>query len=234
LRGSSKACFLLGGHVNQGPKGSKRDEDKISSTLECLTDAAEHVEVNYHKGLRLTLNKHVGRQITNARDIVEADRVVTADTYFRQLIQIRCIGTHLSNLMLSRLPPFIVRSRRPSLLRKILMPSLTGPRPVDWKSAAPPIPNFAPQHDSLPRLPVPNLTATLERLKTSLLPLAHSKSEFTDAAKKIDAFGSDAGLGNLLQSRLLQRANEREHWLEEWWDNLGYLGYRDSVCPTCQ
>lgn len=130
--------------------------------------------------------------------------------------------------MLARLPPFIVR-RRPLLLRKIYMPSLTGPRPVDWKAAAPPIPNFAPQHDSLPRLPVPNLTATLDRLKTSLLPLAHSEAEFTDAARKIDAFGSHAGSGNLLQSRLLQRASEREHWLEEWWDNLGYLGYRDSV-----
>ncbi|KAG1907808.1 acyltransferase ChoActase/COT/CPT [Suillus fuscotomentosus] len=130
--------------------------------------------------------------------------------------------------MLARLPPFKVR-RRPLLFRKIHMPSLTGPRPVDWKAAAPPIPNFAAQHDSLPRLPVPNLTATLERLKTSLLPLAHSEAEFTAAVKKIDAFGSHAGSGSILQSRLMQRASEREHWLEEWWDDLGYLGYRDSV-----
>lgn len=130
--------------------------------------------------------------------------------------------------MLAKLSPFIA-CRRPLLIRKIHMPSLTGPRPVDWKAAAPLIPNFASQRDSLPRLPVPNLTATLERLKTSLLPLAHSEAEFTDATKKIDAFGSHGGSGNLLQSRLLQRANECEHWLEEWWDNLGYLGYRDSV-----
>lgn len=109
------------------------------------------------------------------------------------------------------------------------MSSLTGPRPVSWKAAAPPIPNFAAQHASLPRLPVPNLNATLQRLKASLLPLAHSEAEFADAAKKIEAFGSHAGSGNLLQSRLLQRASEREQWLEEWWDNLGYLGYRDSV-----
>ncbi|OJA09549.1 hypothetical protein AZE42_01146 [Rhizopogon vesiculosus] len=109
------------------------------------------------------------------------------------------------------------------------MPSLTGPRPLNWKAAAPPIPNFAAQPASLPRLPVPDLSATLERLKTSLLPLAHSEAEFADVSRKIDALGSQAGLGITLQSRLLERANERDHWLEEWWDDLGYLGYRDSV-----
>ncbi|KAG0709305.1 acyltransferase ChoActase/COT/CPT [Suillus ampliporus] len=123
--------------------------------------------------------------------------------------------------------PLSIALQRP--FRNIYMSSLTGPRPVSWKAAAPPIPNFAAQHASLPRLPVPNLNATLQRLKASLLPLAHSEAEFADAAKKIEAFGSHAGSGNLLQSRLLQRASEREQWLEEWWDNLGYLGYRDSV-----
>ncbi|KAG1746611.1 acyltransferase ChoActase/COT/CPT [Suillus paluster] len=128
--------------------------------------------------------------------------------------------------MLARPHLSIVRHRP---FRKIHMSSLTGPRPVNWKAAAPQIPNFAAQQASLPRLPVPNLTATLQRLKTSLLPLAHSEAEFADAARKIEAFESHAGSGSLLQSRLLQRSNEREHWLEEWWDNLGYLGYRDSV-----
>lgn len=113
--------------------------------------------------------------------------------------------------------------------RKIHMSSLTGPRPLNWKAAAPPIPNFVAHRASLPRLPVPDLSATLDRLKTSLLPLAHSEAEFADVARKIDIFGSHAG--TVLQSRLLQRAKEREHWLEEWWDDLGYLGYRDSVCP---
>jgi len=115
------------------------------------------------------------------------------------------------------------------------MSSLTGPRPLNWKAAVPPISNFDAQHASLPRLPVPDLSATLQRLKTSLSPLAHSEAEFIDATRKIDAFGSHAGSGMVLQSRLLQRANEHEHWLEEWWDDLGYLGYRDSVClsPLC-
>ena len=109
------------------------------------------------------------------------------------------------------------------------MPYLTGPRPLNWKAAAPPIPNFAAQCTSLPRLPVPDLSATLERLRTSLLPLAHSEVEFINASRKIDALGSPAGLGEVLQSRLLQRANEREHWLEEWLDDIMYLGNRHSV-----
>jgi carnitine O-acetyltransferase len=109
------------------------------------------------------------------------------------------------------------------------MSCLTGPRPLNWKAAAPPIPNFTAQRSTLPRLPVPDLSATLERLKASLLPLAHSEAEFADVAGKIDTFGSHTGSGKVLQSRLLQHANDREHWLEEWWDDLGYLGYRDSV-----
>ena len=28
---------------------------------------------------------------------------------------------------------------------------------------------------------------------------------------------------------LVARAQEKEHWLEEWWDDIAYLGYRDSV-----
>ncbi|KAJ8588292.1 hypothetical protein M405DRAFT_262979 [Rhizopogon salebrosus TDB-379] len=89
--------------------------------------------------------------------------------------------------------------------------SLAHVRPLNWKAAAPPIPNFPAQPTSLPRLPDLDLSTILQRLKTSLLPLAHSEAEFADAARKIDAFGSHAGSGTILQSRLMQRANERKH-----------------------
>ena len=103
-------------------------------------------------------------------------------------------------------------------------------RPPNWKDVAPsPLPGtttFAGQ-PSLPKLPVPKLSVTLTRLKEALKPLAKNKSEYNAAVTKIDEFGQ--GKGKQLQDRLLKRDTERKHWLEEWWDDLGYLGYRDSV-----
>ena len=51
-----------------------------------------------------------------------------------------------------------------------------------------------------------------------------------DAVKALDEFGSSA-YARELQDRLQKRSEEpgRVHWLEEWWDDLAYLGYRDSV-----
>ncbi|KAF9240718.1 acyltransferase ChoActase/COT/CPT [Melanogaster broomeanus] len=102
-------------------------------------------------------------------------------------------------------------------------------RPPGWKSLAPPIPNFAHQSTSLPALPVPPLPDTLQRLKKSLRPLARSQDEFASTCQKIDEFGKEGGVGWVLQEKLEQRKTERDHWLEEWWDDLGYLAYRDSV-----
>lgn len=102
-------------------------------------------------------------------------------------------------------------------------------RPQNWKALAPPVPNFANQPNSLPSLPLPSLPTTLQRLKDSLRPLARSTQEFASVCQKIDDFARTSGPGPVLQQLLLQRKNERDHWLEEWWDDLGYLTYRDSV-----
>ncbi|PPQ72312.1 hypothetical protein CVT26_007269 [Gymnopilus dilepis] len=103
-------------------------------------------------------------------------------------------------------------------------------RPSNWKAVAPaPLSGsltFAAQ-SKLPQLPVPELRDTLSRLRESLKPIAWSESEYASVAKKIDAF--ERGKGPELQARLLQRASTRQHWLEEWWDDAAYLGYRDSV-----
>lgn len=103
-------------------------------------------------------------------------------------------------------------------------------RPPAWKSHAPFPPAGAPTYaaqGALPRLPVPALVDTARRLKESLRPLARDAAELAEAERKVDAFVE--GVAPELQRRLEQRAGEKEHWLEEWWDDGGYLGYRDSV-----
>lgn len=105
---------------------------------------------------------------------------------------------------------------------------------ASWKTKAPTsLPNtltFAAQ-SSLPKLPVPPLADSLTRLKESLRPLAWTQEELLAAGRKIDEFGSSTGMGRILQQRLEGRAKETDHWLEEWWDDAGYLAYRDSVSP---
>ncbi|KAF8519035.1 carnitine acetyl transferase [Hysterangium stoloniferum] len=104
--------------------------------------------------------------------------------------------------------------------------------PKNWKSLAPAPPagtlSFGGQ-SALQRLPVPPLNVTLSRLKRSLKAIAWDEAEFAASERKVDQFAN--GLGPELQGRLEQRRDEpgRAHWLEEWWDQLAYMGYRDSV-----
>ena len=105
-------------------------------------------------------------------------------------------------------------------------------RPANWKTLAPPPlpgPTFAAQ-STLPRLPVPTLAETVGKLKESLRPVAWSEQEYADAVNAVDQFAS-SDYARELQRRLQQRSEEpgRPHWLEEWWDDIAYLGYRDSV-----
>ncbi|KAF7770507.1 hypothetical protein Agabi119p4_6481 [Agaricus bisporus var. burnettii] len=102
-------------------------------------------------------------------------------------------------------------------------------RPTNWKAAAPDIPStvtFAGQ-STLPKLPVPKLTDTLGRLKESLKPISWSDAEFEAVVNKIDEF--EKGKGAELHDRLLKHNENSHHWLEQWWDDGGYQGYRDSV-----
>lgn len=101
-------------------------------------------------------------------------------------------------------------------------------RPTAWKAAAPASPPGTKTFSAeLPKLPVANLPDTLARLKQSLAPIALSDEEYAAVSAKIDQFA--VGQGPELQRRLLARAEKTRHWLEEWWDDGGYLGYRDSV-----
>ncbi|TRM69826.1 acyltransferase ChoActase/COT/CPT [Schizophyllum amplum] len=109
------------------------------------------------------------------------------------------------------------------------MSTSTRVRPPNWKARAPaplPGPAFASQK-GLPRLPVPPLAQTLDRLKESLRPIACTSDEYDAVTSKIDSFAAQQGPD--LQKRLEQHAASRDHWLEEWWDDGAYLSYRDSV-----
>jgi len=103
--------------------------------------------------------------------------------------------------------------------------------PKNWKALAPAPPagtlSFKGQAD-LPRLPVPQLDATLSKLKRSLKAMAWDEGEYKVAERKVDELAQ--GLGPELQRRLeAHRDDGRDHWLERWWDEVAYFGYRDSV-----
>ncbi|TFK26188.1 carnitine acetyl transferase [Coprinopsis marcescibilis] len=103
-------------------------------------------------------------------------------------------------------------------------------RPANWKDLAPealPGTTTYASQPSLPKLPVPKLEETATRLKETLRPIAWSEEEYKAVLKKIDEFAT--GKGPELHTRLLKRNAESKHWLESWWDDAGYLGYRDSV-----
>ncbi|KAG8831959.1 Carnitine O-acetyltransferase mitochondrial [Serendipita sp. 399] len=111
--------------------------------------------------------------------------------------------------------------------------------PSNWKTLAPfpsnPSAETYSKQESLAHLPIPPLAATLEKLKSSLKAMAISGAEYDAAEKKIEEFGRPGGIGETLHKRLEQRREKEEqpggrgHWLEEWWDEVAYMGYRDSV-----
>ncbi|KAJ1965552.1 Carnitine O-acetyltransferase mitochondrial [Dipsacomyces acuminosporus] len=88
------------------------------------------------------------------------------------------------------------------------------------------------QHQSqLPKLPVPDLSSTLAKYIESLEPVL-PKDKFEQSKQIAEEFAQSAE-GKELQRRLEARAAEpgRPNWLEEWWNELSYMGYRDPVIP---
>ncbi|KAG7094019.1 hypothetical protein E1B28_007643 [Marasmius oreades] len=101
-------------------------------------------------------------------------------------------------------------------------------RPMNWKAAAPAASGVTYAHqESLPKLPVPELQNTLRTLKETLKPIAWDEQEWKEVERKVDQFS--VSQGPILQERLEDWAEDKDHWLERWWDDGGYLGYRDSV-----
>lgn len=56
-----------------------------------------------------------------------------------------------------------------------------------------------------------------------------SESELKNTKRILEEFCSENGVGTKLQKLLVQKAQNSENWLAEWWLNSAYLGYRDPV-----
>lgn len=79
----------------------------------------------------------------------------------------------------------------------------------------------------LPLLPVPDLKDTVARFEAAARPLFLA-NEFEICMDKLNNFVSNEG--PILQQRLKERADTRESWLEEWWNEYAYFLNRASVC----
>jgi carnitine O-acetyltransferase len=81
------------------------------------------------------------------------------------------------------------------------------------------------EHDSLPRLPVNSISDTIKKLQPSCLALvSKSTKERENFLKACEAFPEQA---KNLQHLLEERAKTEDNWLQSWWNQVGYLKFRD-------
>jgi carnitine O-acetyltransferase len=85
------------------------------------------------------------------------------------------------------------------------------------------------QHQKqLPRLPVPPIPQSLERLVPTALPLAKSDIEAQNLLEAVKKFPEQAvELQNRLEAHAA--ANSNTSWLQKWWNQAGYLQVRDTI-----
>ncbi|GAA5892436.1 choline/carnitine O-acyltransferase [Sporobolomyces salmoneus] len=92
---------------------------------------------------------------------------------------------------------------------------------------------------SLPKLPVPTIEETAQKYLASIRPY-HTPQEPTSSTsplptwsaseKAVKEFASSP-LVKELQDRLVKRAEEKESWLSEWWNETAYFGWRGPIVP---
>jgi carnitine O-acetyltransferase len=82
---------------------------------------------------------------------------------------------------------------------------------------------------NLPRLPIPKLENTLSIYYNSLRPHLNEQ-ELNEQQEIIKDFLKPNGLGKVLQNRLIDYDKTQDNsWLEKWWLEYAYLGWRSSV-----
>ncbi|KAI8971690.1 acyltransferase ChoActase/COT/CPT [Mycotypha africana] len=98
--------------------------------------------------------------------------------------------------------------------------------PIDPTAAGP----MLRYQKNLPKLPVPALSATLQKYLKSVRPLLNDE-DFKRTEEAVKDFEAPGGLGQKLQERLLARAQDPSvvNWMEDWWLDQAYMGYRDPV-----
>ncbi|XP_018300736.1 LOW QUALITY PROTEIN: carnitine O-acetyltransferase-like [Mycetomoellerius zeteki] len=80
----------------------------------------------------------------------------------------------------------------------------------------------------IPKQPVPDLKQTMERYLRSLKPLL-TDNEYKNTEKIVGEFISHTGAGPRLHAKLLERYQNTDNWMKEWWLEVAYLGYRLPV-----
>lgn len=82
---------------------------------------------------------------------------------------------------------------------------------------------------SLPQLPVPPLPSTLAKYLESVQPHL-TPAEFSKTQSAVTKF-LESPLAKTLQGRLQERATQpgTKSWLADWWNDVAYMAYRDSV-----
>ena len=76
---------------------------------------------------------------------------------------------------------------------------------------------------SFPKLPVPNLSQTLDRYLESVRPLV-TLNQYAETVRLTSEFLATEG--PYLQTQLLERAAKTDNWLTEWWKEVAYLAHR--------
>lgn len=82
--------------------------------------------------------------------------------------------------------------------------------------------------NKLPHLPVPDLQETCLRYLRSLRPVL-TNDEYVRTRNAVDVFRRQGGVGEKLQSALLERAEELPNWLIDWWDDFAYFLPREPI-----
>ncbi|OMH80055.1 Carnitine O-acetyltransferase, mitochondrial, partial [Zancudomyces culisetae] len=85
---------------------------------------------------------------------------------------------------------------------------------------------------NVPKLPVPTLEETVERLLKSIKPL-FSEEEYEECKEKAEhLLDPTKSIGRTLQRRLEERASDPNivSWAEEWWNDVAYFQNRQSLC----
>lgn len=116
---------------------------------------------------------------------------------------------------------------------KLLKP-LTGKR---CRSTASPFPSPFPKYNKgpmtahqkdLPRQPVPSLRPTFDKYLKGVKCLL-TQDEFHNTEKLVKEFVSPGGIGEKLHSILIERYNQLDNWIEDWWLELDFLRNRSPL-----
>ncbi|KAF3842047.1 hypothetical protein F7725_023998 [Dissostichus mawsoni] len=79
--------------------------------------------------------------------------------------------------------------------------------------------------DGLPKLPLPTLKDTLDMYLSCMKHLL-TEEQFNKTQHVVKQFGAPGGVGERLQSKLMERRENKANWVYEYWMNDMYLNNR--------